>query len=981
MHRANIWSAGTAVPWLATSVGLLVMLPMAMSACSGADEDVPRGSLQLGSGGYGTGHSGGYGPQSCDEGHSRECIIEYPEHNGVKGCFVGTEVCEDGSWSPCGAAEDHVQGNSFSTSQPCPNNSCDPECKTFKETPTTPWVPTDSGGSGSGGTCASISAQADLKPVNMFIAVDKSGSMGWQNRWVKTKNAFVAFFQQAIGFRVAMEFFPYSGFNGTDGCYNNKQECKNSEKCSNPFVPLCLLTAQSAPADTCEQSLLSAFNTFDPGGGTPLKLAQQGAVRWAEEHTGSAGPDEQHVIVLVTDGSPNDCGSKEKHFVKIAADALSNGIRTYGIGIVGADEDLLQAIATAGGGESFFIDNANNIEQDLSDAMSAIAGDVIGCDFDLPQVNADVWTETTPKLVASNRSKDEYFGNSVALSGDYAIIGAHEDNGNGNDSGAAYIFSHDETTGWIESQKLLASDGGNGDRFGYAVSMSDDRAIVGAIYHDDNGSNSGAAYIFERDISGYWTETQVLLASDGAKNDLFGYTVSISGDYAIIGARNNDDKGSNSGSAYIFQRDMGGHWTQTQKLLASDGAKGDNFGWSVSISGDYAIVGARNNDDDGKNSGSAYVFERDMGGNWTQTQKLLAADAGKGDYFGAAVSVRGGVAIVGAYKEDGGVPTIAGDCGAAYIFERDMGGNWTQTQKLLAADPGKGDYFGHKVSISDEDVIVGAYRNDDNGSNSGSAYMFERDTNGNWTQTQKLLASDGAKNDAFGYSVSVDGDYALVGAHIDDDTRGSAYIFEAPGASYDPSDALVSFIDGSMNSTDFNQVTNAGDCGVSGGWYFDNPSNPTKIILCPQTCGLVSNDPTGKIEIIFPCEGQGEATTFSESYQATCPDGLLPQWMFFAYDTTAPGSSQVQFSVRTATTQGDLGAKTLVPVATATSTPDTQVCAMAPPGNGCPVDLFTAVGQPAAHHPWLELSVTLQPDSNGPQVNNWEITHSCIAGE
>ncbi len=157
----------------------------------------------------------------------------------------------------------------------------------------------------------------------------------------------------------------------------------------------------------------------------------------------------------------------------------------------------------------------------------------------------------------------------------------------------------------VENKKILASDAAANDFFGYSVSMSEDYAIVSAYLDDDNGSNSGSAYIFHK-TSNTWTQQAKILASDAAANDIFGHSVSISGDYAIVGA---DGNGSSSGSAYIFHR-SGTVWTQQAKILASDAAANDFFGGSVSISGDYAIVGADGNDDNGSSSGSAYIFFR-----------------------------------------------------------------------------------------------------------------------------------------------------------------------------------------------------------------------------------------------------------------------------------------------------------------------------------------------------------------------------------
>jgi hypothetical protein len=372
------------------------------------------------------------------------------------------------------------------------------------------------------------------------------------------------------------------------------------------------------------------------------------------------------------------------------------------------------------------------------------------------------------KLVASDGAANDKLGHSIAISGNYAIVGVLN---SGAGAGAAYIFELSNGT-WTEKQKLLASDGiGSYDVFGQSVAISGNYAIVGANGNDDKGSESGSAYIFELS-NGTWTEKQKLLASDGAAGDYFGRSVSISGNYAIVGANNSDDKGIESGSAYIFEL-SNGTWSQKQKLLASDGAASDFFGYSVSISGNYAIVGAWGDDDVGSYTGSAYIFEL-SNGTWTEKKKLLASDGAASDFFGRSVAISGNYAIVGARGDDDNGESS----GSAFIFEL-SNGTWTEKQKLLASDGAAGHWFGESVSISGNYAIVGAYYN----SNIGSAYIFEL-SNGTWSEKKKLLASDGAAGDKLGYSVAISDNYAIVGANSDDTTInnvGAAYIFEFSG--------------------------------------------------------------------------------------------------------------------------------------------------------------------------------------------------------
>ncbi|MFT5286776.1 MAG: hypothetical protein ACI8TQ_002948 [Planctomycetota bacterium] len=364
------------------------------------------------------------------------------------------------------------------------------------------------------------------------------------------------------------------------------------------------------------------------------------------------------------------------------------------------------------------------------------------------------------KLLASDGAAIDQFGQSVSISGTTAIVGAVEDDDNGSQSGSAYLF--DTVTG-LQIAKLLPSDGATGDQFGYSVSISGTTAIVGASLDDDNGLNSGSAYLFDT-VTGL--QIAKLLPSDGAAQDQFGWSVSISGTTAIVGARGDDDNGFSSGSAYLFDTVTG---LQIAKLLPSDGAVSDLFGWSVSISGTTAIVGARVDDDNGVDSGSAYLFDTVTG---LQTAKLLPSDGAAQDQFGWSVSISGTTAIVGAIFDDDNDSSS----GSAYLFDTVTG---LQTAKLLASDGALGDQFGLSVSISGTTAIVGATGDDDNGSNSGSAYLFDAVTG---LQLAKLLPSDGAGNDQFGNSVSISGTTAIVGASRDDDNggdSGSAYLFEA----------------------------------------------------------------------------------------------------------------------------------------------------------------------------------------------------------
>jgi len=407
--------------------------------------------------------------------------------------------------------------------------------------------------------------------------------------------------------------------------------------------------------------------------------------------------------------------------------------------------------------------------------------------FQRDEGGTDNWGELA-KLITLEGEADDYFGCSVSISGDTAVIAARGNDDAGNNSGSAYVCRQHNggTNNWGQVAKLTASDASSGDEFGYTVSISGDTVVIGAPGHEYAGGQTGAAYVFQCDEGGLsmWDQVTRLTASDAAAADYFGHSVSVSGDTVVIGAYSDDDAGLSSGSAYIFERDQDGpnNWGEVTKLTASDGAWGDFFGWSVSISGDTVVIGAYHDDDAGSDSGSAYIFERDQGGpnNWGQVAKLTASDAAPDDWFGSSVSISGDTAVVGAWGDDDGGSLT----GSAYVFERDQGGadNWGQVAKLTASDAAPDDWFGFSVSISGDTVLVG-----NSGdlwlNNSGSAYIFERDQGGtgNWGQLTKLTASDAAAGDHFGWSVSISGSTAVIGAHYDDDAgsnSGSAYVFD-----------------------------------------------------------------------------------------------------------------------------------------------------------------------------------------------------------
>jgi hypothetical protein len=394
------------------------------------------------------------------------------------------------------------------------------------------------------------------------------------------------------------------------------------------------------------------------------------------------------------------------------------------------------------------------------------------------------------KLTASDGATDDEFGYSVSLSsdGNTALIGAESAAVGGNSrQGAAYVFVRSGGV-WSQQQKLTASDGTSYDYFGNSVSISADgsTALSGAHFADVGVQGySGAAYVFVRS-GGVWSQQQKLTASD-VDGYSFGDSVSLSGDgsTAVIGASYALIGGNiYQGAAYVFVRN-GGTWSPQEKLIASVGASYDYFGNSVSMSADgsTALIGA-GNATIGSNTdqGAAYVFVR-SGETWSQQQQLVASDGGVMDQFGSSVSLNsnGSVALIGAYGA-----SIDGNAsqGAAYVFAV-SGGVWSQQQKLTASDGATGDWFGWSVSLSGDGstALIGAFKAAIGGNYlRGAAYVFVG-SGGVWSQQQKLIASDGVGGDAFGYSVTINGDgktaligadWAKIGYH---DIQGAAYAF------------------------------------------------------------------------------------------------------------------------------------------------------------------------------------------------------------
>ena len=395
--------------------------------------------------------------------------------------------------------------------------------------------------------------------------------------------------------------------------------------------------------------------------------------------------------------------------------------------------------------------------------------------------------EQTHKILASDGEIGDGFGFSVAISGNLAVIGEPLDaNENGILSGSAYAF--DITTGQ-QLFKFLAADGESGDEFGISVAASGNLVVIGAPADTDNGDASGSAYVFN-----ITTGQQIfkLLANDGQAGDTFGERVAIDGNLAVIGAAGDDDYGDNSGSVYVFDVTTG---QQLFKLHATDGETLDKFGFSVAIHNNLAVIGAIDNVGNGTGSGSAYVFDVTTG---RQLFEFDASDGAYQDSFGFSVAINDNLAVIGAPFDDNDNGAISG---SAYVFDITTG---QPLFKLLTTDGADGDNFGYSVAISNNHAVIGTRFGDGNSvADSGSAYVFDITTG---QQVVKLFAADGESSDEFGLSVAVSGNLVVIGARYDDDNgfdSGSAYIFQQQPANHlsvSP-DPLIANQDGTFTIT------------------------------------------------------------------------------------------------------------------------------------------------------------------------------------
>jgi len=370
------------------------------------------------------------------------------------------------------------------------------------------------------------------------------------------------------------------------------------------------------------------------------------------------------------------------------------------------------------------------------------------------------------------------FGRSVAISGDTIVVGASFADTTAENDGSADVFTRPGGI-WSQQDHLLADEAAENDLFGSSVAVDGDTLVVGAQHATlFTAGRAASAYVFTRTGS-TWSQ-QDHLFSDVVElgQSRMGVSVAIDGDTFVMGVPDDDTAaGMLTGSVYVFTR-TGGTWGRQDLLFADDARRDDEFGYSVAISGDTIVVGARHDDYGAEiDAGSAYVFTR-TGSTWSQQAHLFGGPgANAGDEFGYSAAISGDTIVVGAVLDS----TVAANfVGSANVFTR-TGGTWSRQARLFADDPAQWDRFGNSVAISGDTIVVGAVTDSAvPGIWAGSAYVFTR-TGSTWSQQDLLFDDDAGAGDRFGHSVAISGDTIVVGAYGDDTVRGedagSAHVF------------------------------------------------------------------------------------------------------------------------------------------------------------------------------------------------------------
>ena len=357
-------------------------------------------------------------------------------------------------------------------------------------------------------------------------------------------------------------------------------------------------------------------------------------------------------------------------------------------------------------------------------------------------------------MIPSTEQDVAAFGYSITHTSEWLLVGAKDDSTSADITGAAYFFKLENEI-WIEKQKVISDKGAAGDLFGISVSMSGDYAVVTANGDDSHGSNTGAAFVYKNE-NNVWVFKQKLLPHSGSGFDEYGIGVSMVGDLMVVGAYSDFENGQFSGAAYIYSLEDG-VWLEEAKIFPDDGSSEDKFGRSVNTDGEKVIVCGVLNDDSGMDSGSAYIFSKHEG-DWLQEVKLLAPDGEENDRFGRSVSIDGEYAAVGSVLDDDNGESS----GSVYVYHNEFDG-WRMQTKITPTDGQAGDFFGYSLAMNGRYLVVGAHNDDNFGMNSGSAYLFTR-LGITWSETEKFNPEVQQEGANFAESVNIDDTWISFGA-------------------------------------------------------------------------------------------------------------------------------------------------------------------------------------------------------------------------
>ena len=355
-------------------------------------------------------------------------------------------------------------------------------------------------------------------------------------------------------------------------------------------------------------------------------------------------------------------------------------------------------------------------------------------------------------------------------------------------AGSVYVFERSSDGTWIETNKIMALDTVRGDNFGEQVSLSGSTLLIGAPRVDRRinsytvHQNTGAVYVFKKNHQGQWEQVEKLFAPDSRANDLFGDRLVLDGKTAVVSSRlDTNQNGSSAGGVYVYALDTQGHWDYQTKLLAPDGDEYDYFGESLSLESNTLMIGAPN-----KNSGTGvvYVYENSPFYGWRYSTRLYSPYAGYSKQFGKSISLDGDTVLIGEQLGDDGTsdPRRVPASGAAYFFQRNTSGYWYFQEQLIPQLPRSYSDFGISVKLSNNIAIVGARRDNEKGSYAGAVYVFYREF-GQWSEYTKMMANDGKSYDFFGEFIALDNNQVLVGAPRNDDLGnniGLSYFFKLP---------------------------------------------------------------------------------------------------------------------------------------------------------------------------------------------------------